>query len=289
VLQVIDKPEPDPLNWVELDCTPTPLLAELQAQADAGRSAALTRMLAHAELRAPEECCGLLVRAEGGALRYVPALSRLRAAPAAQDRFELEPWCWEVAEQHGEVVAVVHSHPNASANPSTADRYFCERSGLPWLIVGWPSGVFRELHPSGWVAPLVGREFIHGVLDCYTLVQDYYRTKLAIALPDFDRDDGWWETGHPGGRKDLYMQHFREAGFVQVAGPLLPHDGILMQVRADVANHAAIYLGDGRILHHLHGRLSCEDVYGGYWQRHTLAVVRHQQLMPGASTMRQAA
>jgi cell wall-associated NlpC family hydrolase len=53
---------------------------------------------------------------------------------------------------------------------------------------------------------------------------------------------------------------------------------VLMQVKSKVANHGAVYLGDDKLLHHLHGRLSCHDVYGGYWARHTLAVVRHRSL-----------
>ncbi|WP_043946890.1 NlpC/P60 family protein, partial [Ralstonia solanacearum] len=40
-------------------------------------------------------------------------------------------------------------------------------------------------------------------------------------------------------------------------------DVILMQVRAPVPNHAAVYLGGVQMLHHLHGRLSSRDVYGG--------------------------
>ena len=172
------------------------------------------------------------------------------------------------------MLAVVHSHPNASANPSMADRVGCERSALPWLVLGWPSGVVKEVSPEGWQAPYKGREFVHGVLDCYTLIQDWYRRELALDLPDFDREDDWWDRG-----QDLYMANFAAAGFVRVDGAVPQrHDVLLMQVRANVANHGAVYLGDGVILHHLWGRLSCEDVYGGYWQRHTLALLRHGSL-----------
>lgn len=49
-----------------------------------------------------------------------------------------------------------------------------------------------------------------------------------------------------------------------------------MQVRSKngVPNHAAVYLGDGLMLHHMYGRLSSRDVYGGYWREVTRLVVR---------------
>jgi cell wall-associated NlpC family hydrolase len=236
-----------------------------------------TAMYLHAEAEQPREACGLIVQTAGG-LMYTRC--RNIAGDAAQ--FVLEPADYAHAEETFDaVVAVVHSHPNASANPSMADRVGCERSGLPWVIVGWPSGVMVQLEPEGWEAPYRGREFHHGALDCYTLVQDWYRRELGQLLPDFHREDGWWEERPDHPAQDLYMKHFAEAGFVQVFGEPQRHDVIFMQVLSERANHAAVYLGNGVMLHHLHGRLSEETVYGGYWQRHTMALVRHiSQISP---------
>jgi cell wall-associated NlpC family hydrolase len=234
-------------------------------------------MLDHAAAEAPRECCGLLVSVgrdtHDGELVAYQRVANLCTGAAGSDRFILDPEAYAAAEDVGTVVAVVHSHPNASANPSMADRVGCERSGLPWVIVGWPSGALKIVEPSGWQAPYTGRHFHHGTLDCYTLIQDWFQRELSIELPDFDREDGWWNRG-----QDLYMQGFAQAGFVRVdraGGGLRRHDVVLMQVRSDVANHGAVYLGDGTVLHHLHSRLSTIDVYGGYWERHTMAVLRH--------------
>lgn len=235
-----------------------------------------TAMHEHAAREMPRECCGVVIEArdvaEAGALRYVPCRN-VHAGAAGEDRFRLEPGDYAAAEDAGTVIAVVHSHPNAGANPSMADRVGCERSGLPWLVVGWPSGVVCAVAPQGWQAPYEGREFAHGALDCYSLIQDWYRIELGTELPDFAREDGWWEKG-----QDLYMAGFAAAGFAQVAGEPRRHDVILMQVRSDVANHGAVYVGEGVILHHLYGRLSGRDVYGGYWLKHTLALLRHRSL-----------
>jgi proteasome lid subunit RPN8/RPN11 len=231
-------------------------------------------MIDHAAAEQPRECCGLIVRvADDGILRYLAARN-IFVGRAGQDRFSLDPDDYAAAEDTGTVLAVVHSHPNASANPSMADRVGCEKSGLPWVVVGWPSGVMKELAPEGWQAPYKGREFAHGVLDCYTLIQDWYWRELHLTLPDFEREDDWWLKG-----QDLYMQGFAEAGFVQVQGQPQRHDVVLMQVASAKANHGAIYLGGDKLLHHLWARLSCEDVYGGYWLRHTGVLLRHRSLI----------
>lgn len=236
-------------------------------------------ILEHAASVAPRECCGLLVRNSVRGLLYFPA-TNLASAAEGRDRFELDPQVWVDAEPFGAVVGVLHSHPNASANPSMCDRVMCERSGLPWLIVSWPSGAMVELRPEGFSAPLEGREFAHGVLDCYTLVQDWYLRERGIELPDFDREDGWWTRG-----QNLYRDGLIAAGFevVQTREPE-PGDGLLMRVASpQVDNHAAVYLGEGYMLHHLYGQLSRRERWDWPWQRRTTAIVRraHHSLVAG--------
>lgn len=224
---------------------------------------------AHAAADYPREACGLVVVVKGRE-RYVPC----RNVAAGSEHFVLPAEDYAVAEDMGEVVAIVHSHPDAPAAPSEADLVSCEASGLPWHILSFPADDFRTIEPRGYIAPLVGRQFAHGVLDCYTLIRDWYSRERGIDLPDFARRDDWWSKGD-----DLYLRHYAEAGFVEVSQDQPEHVGdvILMQLRSPVPNHAGIYLGDGLILHHLHGRLSSRDVYGGYWQEITRCVLRYQQ------------
>lgn len=229
----------------------------------------LAEIRAHAERAYPLESCGVVIICKGRE-RYVPCRNLAQGA----DHFILHPEDYAHAEEAGEIVTIVHSHPNAAPTPSQADRVACEASGLPWCIVNWPTGEYAELEPAGYEAPLVGRQFCFGVLDCYTLIRDYYRRELQIALPNFERTDGWWTRG-----EDLYRKHFAEAGFVRVPDEeLKPHDVLLMQLSADQPNHGGVYLGDDRILHHVMHRLSTRDVYGGYWQHITVMTLRHEAL-----------
>lgn len=234
----------------------------------------------HAIEQYPRESCGLVVIHKGREL-YLPCRN---VAKSKDENFVLEPEDYAKAEEIGEIVAVVHSHPNAPARPSEADLVMCESTGLPWHIVHVSRSEAGNLHatdiytfqPTGYVAPLVGRSFSHGVLDCYQLIKDYYARELLIELPDFYRRDNWWNEG-----QNLYMQNFEAAGFVPATGAIRKHDVVIMQVRSPVPNHAGVYIGDGRILHHQMSRLSSRDVYSGYFQEVTRIVVRHKDLLNG--------
>ena len=222
--------------------------------------------LEHAQREFPRESCGLLI-VRSGRERYVAC----RNLAVGTDQFVISPEDYAMAEEQGQVVAVVHSHPNLPATPSQDDRVSCEVSALPWFIVSVPSGEWAELTPSGYVAPLVGRQWSHGVLDCYSLVRDWFNQERGIDLLDFKRHDEWWKHGD-----NLYLENFESAGFA-VIDFLAAREGdcFLMQIGSPVPNHAAVYLGEGLILHHLQGRLSSRDVYGGYWQKITTHALRY--------------
>lgn len=233
----------------------------------------LERIRAHAAEMSPVECCGLVI-IEKGRQRYVPCSN---IAEAALDRFTIDPMEYADAEDRGEIVFVVHSHPFASPEPSELDRVSCGKGKIPWLIVNHPVGHYTVLEPAGYEPPLIGRSFFHGVLDCYALVKDYYRQECGIELPEPVREDDWWHKG-----QNLYVDNYEQNGFVRVSGPPQKHDLFLMQIRSPVPNHAAIYLGDEMILHHCHGRLSSRDIYGGYWQEATVQHIRHRNFINAA-------
>ena len=242
---------------------------------------------AHMISEAPREACGLVVETLKGT-RYIPCHN---AAVSGED-FKLTNQDWIAAEELGEIVGIIHSHPDESAEPSEADRKACEEHGIPWVICSVREGKITEvkvLRPSGWKAPLVGRNFYHGVLDCLTLIQDWFLRERGIVLKDYEREDDWWSKGG-----NMYVDLFEETGFVNMGqnANLQVGDVILMQIRSKVPNHGAIYIGDSKLteapelhnvydamLHHLYGRLSTREVYGGYWRQITTHILRHKELM----------
>ncbi|MDX2074709.1 MAG: C40 family peptidase [Alphaproteobacteria bacterium] len=218
----------------------------------------------HAAQEFPRECCGLLIN-DGGKEIYWPC----RNMAVKTDNFQLHPQDYLAGEKRGQIMAIIHSHPNGSPEPSQADKVACERTGLPWHIIAYPTLQWASLLPSGYKAPLLGREWSHGVLDCYSLIRDWYFEERAVELMDFPRQDEWWRRGD-----NLYEENFERAGFMEVKDDLQLGDVILMQVLSDVPNHAGIYIGGNMMIHHLFNRLSCREIYDGYWRRHTRRILR---------------
>jgi proteasome lid subunit RPN8/RPN11 len=227
-----------------------------------------TEILAYAQACDPKEMCGVVHVVKGRKRFY--ACSNIAATP--DEHFVLDPADYAAAEDLGEVVAIVHSHPVTKPEPSDADRIGCNSSGLPWVIVNPKTEEWGQCEPSDFELPYVGREFVFGVVDCYSLCRDWYQREWGLTLTDFDRRDRFWERG-----ENLYLDSYRSQGFRQVPFEELQYgDAILMQLFSDLPNHAAIYLGDQQILHHVQGRLSSRDVFGGYYVKSTALVLRHE-------------
>src|SRR5690606_38497151 len=174
----------------------------------------------HAEREYPRESCGLIV--DG---KYWPCRN---AATTPSEHFVIDPADYKAAMRERKIHAVIHSHPDYPATPSVADRVGCEESALPWAIIPVEQGKAGKhvwINPEGWQAPLIGREFVHGIHDCLSIILDFYQRELGIDLGQYDREDGWWDAG-----KDYYRELLPKAGFRQVSD-LRHGDVVLMQIR----------------------------------------------------------
>ena len=224
--------------------------------------------LEHAKAEFPAESCGLVAVIKGRR-RYFPCRN---LAETPDEHFVLDPLQYAEVEDQGEIVAVVHSHPKTNPAPSQADRVACEKSALPWHIVNPQTEQWGYCEPEGFEMPYVGREFVFGIVDCYSLCRDWYKREMGLDLKDYDRRDQFWLRG-----ESLYMDNFANEGFHRILIDELQYgDAILMQLESPLPNHAAIYLGDLLILHHVQKRLSSRDLYGGYYLKSTACALRHE-------------
>lgn len=233
----------------------------------------------HANAEYPRESCGVIVGKE-----YIPCTNI--AADDAQ--FEIDPIDLVGASKEGKIKAYVHSHPDGSCQPSMPDRVQMNLHGLPWII---SNGTECAIHkPDGYQAPLLGREYHHGLMDCYSLVKDYYQRELGITLNDYERTDAWWENKDS---KPLYVDNFKKEGFVEV-DTIQKHDIILCRLgRTEHVNHALVFIGDGTlksertddvigdslVLHHPYNRESLREIYGDNWMRRAAIIIRHKSLI----------
>ena len=209
-----------------------------------------------------DEVCGLIVDN-----RY---LFRCRNAHPTPDRnFRISDDDWLNAEAAGEITAVFHSHPGRKLVLSGADRTGQLATGIEWWLASGEQ--LRKFRP---VTYLLGRNFAHGVMDCYTLFRDAYHL-CGIDLPDFKRTNGWWLRG-----ENLYLKNMAANGFHEVdMQDVQPGDVFIRRAfpESDPC-HAMIYLGDNTILHHENtGRLSRREPLRPAYLRLTHSIWRHEQ------------
>lgn len=264
------------------------------------KSGTINAILKHAEQGYPEEVCGVVVITPKGVEKYVRCENI--AENKTQD-FKMSPQSFCDAEEIGEVVGICHSHPDATTQPSSYDLAVMstnreielmadpDSSPIPWHIVSWPEGDYRQVVPEA-TNIILGRPFVHNFWDCWQACSDYYRQYHGLTFERYQREDGWWEN------KDgpsLYEEQFEKAGFYQVSNPEVG-DMIVMQVgRSYHPNHAGIYLGYTEkfesqdfyggplMLHHMHGRNAEVVIYGGQWANRTTMILRHKGVNNGST------
>ena len=218
----------------------------------------------HAEESMPKESCGLLAIIKGEKT-YWPCKN---IAESSFEFFVIDPDDWAECEDTGEIIGVVHSHPYDPAIPSDNDKASCEYLGLPWHIYSVLTKDWIMFEPSGWKAPsLIGRSFIWGVHDCWSLITDWFEENKNIKINYTKRP----KTLKQFIKNPLFVKTLPELGFKELDNKedIQIGDVLIMESIKNVLGHAAIYVGDQTIFQHCRKRLSSREVYDGHLIRCT--------------------
>lgn len=225
----------------------------------------------HALAAFPHESCGVIIN---GA--YVACTN---VADDPENDFEIDTKEYLAVTGGRKPEFVVHSHPNGPRYPSERDMQTQIALGVPFAIIqtnGEIAPFVEKWGDSLPIEPLIGRPFMHGIRDCYSVIRDAYRlgndalskqgvtndwTLEPYVMPEVPRDDGWWAKG-----KDLYTENFKPFGFSEVVGDIKPGDIFMKALLSDRLNHGGVYLGNNLILHHLPTKLSRREPFG-LWGR----------------------
>ena len=210
--------------------------------------------LIHAQAEDPKESVGVLLNIRGKE-RYYPCRN---LSMTSYQCFILDPEDYIAASNVGEIIAIIHSHPTTSPIPSQADKISCENSNLPWHIVNPKTEHWGYCEPCGYQAPILGRQWVWGITDCWSLVRDWYKEEKNIILRDWERP----LTPEDFLKDPMFEKCALSTGFRELRNDekLENGDVILMSILGNGLNHVAIFL-DGDVLHHLTDRLSCIEPY----------------------------
>lgn len=232
--------------------------------------------IVHAEKAFPEEACGVVFHG-----KYVPC-ENVDEEPEKFFAFSKEDeFKYLIGGMANLTQALVHSHPVGPCHPTKADMRMQIATGLPCILLAHDGAkwVYIEWGDHMLDVPLLERPFVHGVLDCYSLIRAWYWQTLKVRLKDYARDDQWWAAG-----QDMYAEFFADCGFREIdpgeaCNQLQEGDVFLYKLAGPgggpkVESHGGVYIGNGLILHHLPGR-SSEEAQLGPWMRRVSRWVRY--------------
>jgi proteasome lid subunit RPN8/RPN11 len=214
----------------------------------------------------PKEGCGLLGVMKGK-LKWFPC----RNVASYEEDFVMSSEDYINVKKKADIIAVVHSHPNAPCTPSKADIDNCNALGLIYHIFSYPEMELYTLSPRKNFKPLIGREYRFGSSDCFEAMRDYYHEELDINLKPREMfEDDWWERGF-----DYFSEEFiKTYGFERVIEPQ-KGDLLIFAVESSVGNHCGVYLGNNIFFHHAAHRLSCRENMSKLWLESLIGVYRY--------------
>lgn len=148
------------------------------------------------------------------------------------------------------------------------------------IVLKHPALKGGELHYKH----LLGKEFKLGTNDCYDMVRRMFKDNLDIGLTNYARPKFFWHHED----MNIYVDNYPKEGFKLLNDPrpehLRPFDCFLIaipdprSVHNVVTNHAAVYLGNGWVIHHRYNDTSKIEPYRGSLRNLTTHVLRHQDV-----------
>lgn len=220
----------------------------------------------HFEDYYPREGCGVLGLVRGK-LEWFPC----KNVAENEDDFIFDSTEYIEISQKADIVGIVHSHPDASCEPSRADVDACNTLNIPYYIFSYPEMDLHKLMPVTENKPLYGREYKFGVNDCFEAMRDYLKTQDINIPPRAAFEDNWWDKG-----LDYFTDSMiKDYGYIPVYDNPQKNDVIIFSVNANVGNHCGVYLGEDMFYHHAENRLSCRENLYPFWKKYITGVYRY--------------
>jgi proteasome lid subunit RPN8/RPN11 len=198
-------------------------------------------------LKSDKEICGFIYNDSGLAKLFECE----NIATDKENTFEISAEDYIKCFNLGKIYGIYHSHVNQVSDFSIHDKELSEEMGIPIYVFSIKDNLFNLFIPNDLdISDYVGRTFCWGFDDCYGLVKDFYRKEYRIILSDYERDENFRNSDF-----DI-VGELNKNDFKKVDSPE-KGDIILFKGVKGAPKHLAIYMGEGKILHHGYKKLSC--------------------------------
>ena len=219
----------------------------------------------HFEREYPREGCGVIGVSKGKSY-WIPC----KNIAEDEEDFIFDSKEYLTLKKKYDIIAIIHSHPDSTSEPSQCDINYCNALWIPYYIFSYPEMDLTLLNPTKIFNPLIGREYEFGVRDCFEAARDWY-SENGIQLPAREPfEDDWWEKG-----LDYFTKEYISSwGFQKVNEPQ-KGDLLIFNVESVVGNHCGVYLGNDVFFHHAQKRLSCRENLYPFWIKHLTSIYRY--------------
>ena len=220
----------------------------------------------HFEKEYPREGCGVIGIVQGKK-KWFPC-----ANIAEQDEdFIFSSSEYLSIKKQADIFAIVHSHPDASNEPSQHDIDCCNVLGIPYYIFSYPNMELNIIEPEIKAHPLIGRSYKFGVEDCFEALRDWLAKENIIIPPREPFEDNWWKKENI----DYFTEeNIKNWNHKKVDSPQ-KNDVLIFKIKGKVANHCGVYLGNDIFFHHAENRLSCRENLYPFWAEHLVGIYRY--------------
>lgn len=229
----------------------------------------------HALKENPNECCGFVC------VNYLGQVTVLKCENTARNktgRFCIDPKMNLEAEKLGHIAAFYHSHCDTLIRPelekfSKEDLDISYECCIPALLYSHPQDAWKYYDPDTYKpAKLIGRPFVWGIWDCYSLVRDYYKMNRKVKLGYYFPPVHESISGDFGYEQYLKNENFKEVNI----SDLKKDDVILFKIKSDFINHSAIYLGGNEFLHQPINKISSVSMLDERYLKYIQKTVRYR-------------
>lgn len=219
----------------------------------------------HFEKEYPREGCGVIGIVKGKK-KWFPCTNTANT----NENFVMSSLEYLDIKRRADIFAIVHSHPDATNEPSQHDIDCCNALGIPYYIFSYPEMKLNIIEPKTKAYPLIGREYQFGKLDCFEAMRDWLAKENIYIPPREPFEDDWWTQG-----LDYFTEENIKNWNHEKVDTLQKNDVLIFTIRNKIANHCGVYLGNDIFFHHAENRISCRENLYPFWAQNLTGIYRY--------------